>query len=347
MPTVPGLASPFNFSLPDGDIDGKSFKITIPNIDAQAVRKDSFVVSQLFIKKPPQPEGDASHDAVDPPAVDPPAVAAHEPVTSQFGPPVPVSELYARLCVEPLPTASFGDCFPLAAMCTYELSPEQIAAPNATTTEAVRIARGGAVDIIAGTQAIGGISSSVVRAEEGMVKTPAAAERKMAPWRANAHWATAEAKHSAAFMFSLAAHLERTVIVLEKTPNDTIVDPARAYGMRVDGALRRTPPAPHKQETVPLYFTLALKDLPTVLRASACSLLQYDRAGVHHEPLVRDIAWTEADDEVAAHNAAAEAEDAVEAVAPMEPVEVSAEQEAAAIAQEGAAPMAADAPWNH
>eukprot|EP00966_Prymnesium_polylepis_P197408 4574579-Prymnesium_polylepis.1 len=100
MPTVPGLASPFNFSLPDGDIDGKSFKITIPNIDAQAVRKDSFVVSQLFIKKPPQPEGDASHDAVDPPAVDPPAVAAHEPVTSQFGPPVPVSELYARLCVE-------------------------------------------------------------------------------------------------------------------------------------------------------------------------------------------------------------------------------------------------------
>eukprot|EP00966_Prymnesium_polylepis_P067384 1564651-Prymnesium_polylepis.1 len=119
-------------------------------------------------------------------------------------------------------------------MCGFEISREQVATPNAATTEAVRLARGGAVHVIAGAAPIGGIAASTVRAEEAMVKTPAAAERKMAPWRANYHWETVEAKLSAAFMLGLAVHLERMVIVLEKTPNDCIVDPARAYGMRVD-----------------------------------------------------------------------------------------------------------------
>eukprot|EP00966_Prymnesium_polylepis_P244239 5648273-Prymnesium_polylepis.1 len=95
-------------------------------------------------------------------------------------------------------------------------------------------------------------------------------------------------------MFSLAVHLERTVIVLELTPDEKYIDPVRAYGMRdSEGMLRRTPEKPGKEETVPFFFSVKLADLPSVLRTRACSLLQYDREGAHFQPLVRDIAWTE------------------------------------------------------
>ena len=142
------------------------------------------------------------------------------------------------------------------------------------------------------------------------MKTAVAAERKMARWRRSYHWATTEGKLSCAFMFGMAVQLGRTLLVLELTPDgEKFVDPGRACGMRdagnAGGVLRRS------VETVPFYFTIKLADLETVLRSDACSLLQYNRDGVHFQAIVRDIAWTEAaDEEVAALNAEMETEDA-------------------------------------
>ena len=218
--------------------------------------------------------------------------AVHVPVPSQFGTPVLVADIHARLCVEPKLCAENGDCFPLSSMCGFELTADKVEAPDADTTEAVRVSRDASVGILVGDDPIGGIAASTLRKEEGMEE--ATFREKMAPWRSSYHWATAEAKLSAAFMFSLAVHLERTVIVLETTPDgEKYIDPARAYGMRDDSELRRTPERRGKEETIPFYFMIKLADLPTVLRAQACSLLQYDRDGVHFQPLVRDIAWTE------------------------------------------------------
>ena len=222
--------------------------------------------------------------------------SVHVPVLSQFGTPVPVADIHARLCVEPKLCEEDGDCFPLSSMCGFELTADKVEAPDADTTEAVRVARDASVEILVGDDPISGIAASTLRKEEGMEE--ATFRDKMAPWRSSYHWATTEAKPSAAlmsaFMFSLAVHLERMIIVLETTPDgEKYIDPARAYGMRDDSELRRTPERRGEEETTPFYFMIKLADLPTVLRTQACSLLQYDREGVHFQPLVRDIAWTE------------------------------------------------------
>ena len=73
----------------------------------------------------------------------------------------------------------------------------------------------------------------------------------------------------------------------------------------------RTPAVPGKAETIPFYFTVKLANLPALLRAQTCSLVQFDRGGSHFQPLVREVAWTEVMD----------AED----VAPMEEEEAAAD----------------------
>eukprot|EP00966_Prymnesium_polylepis_P251733 5819854-Prymnesium_polylepis.1 len=78
-----------------------------------------------------------------PPAIVPPA-AAHVHVPSLFGPPVPIAEVHATLCVEAKPCEAEGNCFPLSAMCGYELNTSEVETPAAATTEAVRLARKGA-----------------------------------------------------------------------------------------------------------------------------------------------------------------------------------------------------------
>ena len=319
FPVCPGRVDGLLFRLPsDASVVGKTMAIST-TLDAAAVKTESATLTSLQMQIQAvggEANGEASGDVAgssggdgdaagnngdtasnDGGGAEAPADAlAHVPVLSQFGTPAPMAEVHARLCVEPKFCAEEGDCYPLASMCGFELSADQVATPSADTTEIVRVARNDAVDIIAGTGAIGGITSAIVRIEEGMlVETPAGFEDKMAPWRASYHWATDEAKLSAAFMFSFAVHVERTVIVLElKSDGEMYNDPARAYGMRdLKGVLCRTPAKPGKEETVPFFFSVKLADLPSILHARACSLLQYNREGVHFQPLVRDIAWTE------------------------------------------------------
>jgi hypothetical protein len=99
--------------------------------------------------------GEGDETLVDAPAEEKAEAAAeeaavHVPVPSQFGTPAPVAEIHARLCVEPKLCAENGDCFPLSSMCGFELTADEVEVPDADTTEAVRVARGTAVEILVG-----------------------------------------------------------------------------------------------------------------------------------------------------------------------------------------------------
>ena len=114
-----------------------------------------------------------------------------------------VADVHAQLGCEAIPAAGAGDCFPLSAMCGFELTADKVAAPNGDATETVRLARVGSVDAVAGEGELGGVAAATVRGEEGLPRAADEAEAKLGPWRSSFHWVTAEARLSAAFMFGV------------------------------------------------------------------------------------------------------------------------------------------------
>ena len=310
FPTVPGLAHGLQFALASPGLVGKTLSVTAQLNAAAVAGKSAIKVTHLMIKGAAGDEGGVGGV---PPAGDEGGGGGVPPagnegggrgggggndaprVPSQFGPPVAVADVHAQLGCEAIPAAGAGDCFPLSAMCGFELTADAVEAPNGDATETVRLARVGSVDAVAGEGDLGGVAAATVRGEEGLPRAADEAEAKLGPWRNSFHWVTVEARLSAAFMFGMGVHLKRCVVVLELTPDgEKYLDPARAYAQcDEEGALMRTPAVPGKAETIPFYFTVKLANLPALLRAQTCSLVQFDRGGSHFQPLVREVAWTE------------------------------------------------------
>ena len=83
-----------------------------------------------------------------------------------------MADVHAQLGCEAIPAAGAGDCFPLSAMCGFELTADKVAAPNGDATETVRLARVGSVDAVAGEGELGGVAAATVRGEEGLPQRP-------------------------------------------------------------------------------------------------------------------------------------------------------------------------------
>ena len=133
-----------------------------------------------------------------------------------------------------------GDCFPLSVMAGFEVDAEQAAHPQLEALEAVGDARAAAVDLLVADE-IGGITGSVVREHESLPADPAEAELELTDWRQLSHFRKDGYEYcSTAFMFGVAAALERPVIVLETKQGD-ILDPCMLYAERTAAGLATAP----------------------------------------------------------------------------------------------------------
>ncbi len=214
FPVCPGRADGLVFQLPsDASIVGKTMNVAT-TLDAAAVKTATVTVTSLQMQVPqqPQPAAGGGADGV---------AASNTRPQSLHRPPVAAADLMPRLqqlgfalC----PTLGNGDCAPMAAMAGFELTPAQAAAPDASAAQAVQLVRDGAVDVLVAAN-VGAVDGNVFRDAEGLPTTAAACEAAMRDWRTPHHWVAPAGmeSRSAAFLFGIAAHLQRAVIVLERT----------------------------------------------------------------------------------------------------------------------------------
>eukprot|EP00966_Prymnesium_polylepis_P250537 5793565-Prymnesium_polylepis.1 len=153
--TVAGRADGLTFQLPDAVATAVRVQTLV---DASAVPGSSFTVHSLLM------QGAA-------PPVDPPV---RQPVPSHILPPKDVSDTEGRLSALGWRLSAAkpnGDCAPLSICAGHEITPAQAANPSPATTEAMRVLRNEAVQLVAGTDAIAaGIPASVFREAEGLPK---------------------------------------------------------------------------------------------------------------------------------------------------------------------------------
>ena len=168
------------------------------------------------------------------------------PVASQTKPPVrDALEQLLAVGFERTKVERKGDCFPLSVMAGHEIvDTAAVLMPTSDAKDKVLTLRKAGVGLVAGSKPIGGIESRVFRAEEGLKKTPIAAAKELAPYLAPRFWHSDNAHLSAAFMFGIAAHLQRPTIVFEQCANG-ILDPSKEYAARDNGLLRKSPAAPN------------------------------------------------------------------------------------------------------
>ena len=165
--------------------------------------------------------------------------------------------------------------------------------------------RNGAIDLIAGAGAVGGIEASVFREEELLPPATADAEEQLAPWRDNHFWAAPDGEeHKAAvFQFGVAAHNKRPVMVLEKTRDKKgYLNPLRVYAdTDGGGALRRSAARAGKPETIPSYFLVPFSEAIDALRAGrAYSLIGFDRRASHFFPFCKKGQSTDVEEDTMA-----------------------------------------------
>ena len=331
--TVPGKNDGLTWRIPsEPSIVGKTLKIS-----TDSVAQRSFTVEALMCKRDvtvgeggaAAGDGSAAAGNGGAAAGDGEGGAAagadgdREPVPSRILPPIPTAFAHAQLAAidyVPGQAEAEGDCFPLSAAGGFELTADQCAHPDTAAVEHVRTTRNGAIDLVAGAGAVGGIDASVFRNEEKLPPTAADAEEAMVSWRGNYHWEAPEGEeHKAAcFQFGIAATNKRPSIVMEKTLDKKgYLNPLRVYAeTNADGSLRRSAAKPRKPETVPVYFLMPFDEALAALRGGkAYSLVGYDRRASHFFPFVKKelLSPTEAvseqlDDEAALHAAEEPAE---------------------------------------
>ena len=241
-------------------------------------------------------------------------LVARTPAVTNVLPPVAQSEVDGKLAEmgwQLEKALGEGDCFFLSAMASHEILPSRALEPDAATMERVASARVASIDLIAGTQAIGGVPANMFRREEGLPVTSTACRRKLAPLRNLGEWDAADANSFVAVMFGTAVHLGRPVHVLQRS-GASYLDPARTYGARnEDGTLRRTA-CTHKgqAETIPTWHSIPIATLLSTLQ-STDTLLQFNGKD-HFTPFIH------------ASNCGTEVEANLEA--PVEEVAASAEE---------------------
>ena len=218
----------------------------------------------------------------------PPAPVAKARPQSMVKPSIPIMEAHAMLKearFEKKEAARNGDCFALSAMAGFELKDlSEVMEPRLYTIEVVGDAREASVDLLTGDAPIGGIDASVVRENEGLDDTSI-----LDDWKTLGHWRPREdqAGASTAFMFGVACHLKRPVIVMEKQGGG-ILDPCFIYGNRKDGELITSPPRGGVPETIPFVKQIPFADVLTAVKANprGYSLVEYDREERHHSPMI-------------------------------------------------------------
>ena len=135
--TVPGRADGLTFQLPDAVATAVRVQTLV---DASAVPGSSFVVRSLLM------QGAAPAQQVPP--------SPRQPVQSRILPPADVSETEGRLSALGWRLSAAkpnGDCAPLSICAGHEITPAQAANPSPATTEAMRVLRNEAVQLVAGT----------------------------------------------------------------------------------------------------------------------------------------------------------------------------------------------------
>ena len=284
--------------------DGDTFTVTLPShpllLPGCEVRiLDGSVVEKVFLL--PEKDGDSAYDiSVRIPGAEGESatltgleVRAAAPVAkvrpqSKVKPPIPAPDAHSSLLGIGFTignAARNGDCFPLSVFSGFEMK----ASDRLEAIDLVVESRSAAVDLLTGTDLIGGIDPCVVREQEGLPVDREGAEETLRDWRQLGHFRREEeGNRSAAFMFAIAHNVNRSVIVLEKR-GDSILDPCYIYGERSpDGSLVRTASSSGRPETVPFLrqigwsdVLLALKEAPT-----SYSVVEYNRDESHHSPIL-------------------------------------------------------------
>jgi hypothetical protein len=319
-PIVPGVANGFTWKTPS-DIAGKTLALALPNCTLATPR---FTVTGLLVKSAAPPEEDdcAATQVLDElPSLDDLEEETASAVETMVRPPIPLADAHAalaRLGVRLGKAAENGDCFPLSVEAGRRIVPASDAAhPGVDTIDLIDAMRKDAVALLCGER-IDGVDARVVREHEGLPIDPEEAEEVLADWRTIGHFRRDGEEHlSAAFMFAIAA-AARPTIVLEVC-DGAVLDPCALYAeRRADGSLLTTPARGTKPETVPFLRQMAWSEVLSALEAApaAHSVVQYDRAALHHAPLLYEAA---AQPEAAPAPVAARAEEKAEANAPVAP----------------------------
>jgi hypothetical protein len=289
--TIPGRADGLTFQLPDAVATAVRIRAVV---DASAVSGTSFTVHSLFMQRAPA-------QSVDPPE--------RQPVPSRILPPKDVSETEGKLSALGWRLGSApqnGDCAPLSISAGCEITPAQAANPSVATTEAIRILRNDAVQIVAGTGDIAaGIPASVFREGEGLSRATGIAQRAFKAWRKSFHW-RGKGSASAAFLFGCSVRVHRQVAVLAISEDGAAYqNPARVYGLRDGAQLRRTPAKGGSPETIQSWMGVPIDTLLESLRShpEAYSLVKYNGSS-HFDPFLYD-SCTAAPGEVATEVVAA------------------------------------------
>ena len=237
-------------------------------VDAEAVKTSTFTVSNLLAS----PVELRSSETIELP---------RQHVQSQMLMPKPVDEVEQRLAAQGwrLGTSQGrGDCAPLSIVCSADrITSQECAVPSAETTAMILRMREHAVNIVCGTDDIGGVSAAVVREYESLPRPSGAATRFMKSWKKRNHW-RGKGNASAMFLLGCALHTEKQVAVLALTDAGSFADPARVYGQRIGSELRRTRARVGTQETIQAYFLVPITTLLEQLRANPSSfcLVRYN-----------------------------------------------------------------------
>ena len=213
-------------------------------------------------------------------------------MASHIKDPKPVSEVEARLAAQGWRLGSAqarGDCAPLSICASHEIMAQEAAVPSAATTETIQCVRKHAVNIVAGTDDIGGIPAAVVRENEGLPKPAGQAMRYMKNWKKSYHW-RGKGNASAAFLLGCGIHTGRQVAVLSLHDAGSFEDPARVYAQRSGSELRRTREKVGAPETIPAFFLVPIDTLLEQWRThpDSFSLMRFNSANSHFDPYLFD-----------------------------------------------------------
>jgi hypothetical protein len=281
FPLQPPLKAPIAFVIPETNSTSVAVQFKLAKNSP-----DSFELKGLVLNTPPPPQPVPAEEAVQEEQADEMEVEPRQPVPSKTLPPKLQTDINASLVAlgYGLSVACRdGDCFPLSAMAGHELTDaSQVANPSDPTTELVRKTRVDAVNMVTGSAPIGGIDAKTIRREEHIKVTPVAASRQMSKWKESYHWATSNGRLASFFQFAISLKLQRPVIVIEAKDTKTYYDPARIYGMVIDGSLRREPAAPGKSESIPSFFLVPISEALDMLRAHPRSMSVVRYNGTNH-----------------------------------------------------------------
>ena len=290
FPTVPGLVEGVTFKLPmEATMRGRTMQITI-KCDAAAIKRDSFTVTTLQKKtQPPQPpEANGGEGGGDEGGGDEGGSGEGDqaPIESIRKPPVPINVAHSRLAALGYASgaaAPNGDCYPLSVLAAMgDITEAEAINPTPETNQKVLTLRKAGVDLIAGTEAIGGIDAAVFRVGEKLPADARRAEAAMKAWRKLGHWrATQQEYKTPPYMFGVAVSVKRPIVVLERH-GEAYLNPAPIYGaVDEEGTLRHIPARGNEPETIQSYHHIEFDALMETLQSSAAPvLIEFD--GVNH-----------------------------------------------------------------